>query len=126
MKKIKLTFLIIVTALPLISRGQQAPKFVYCQIVGYAQDNSISPPKNIKMEFGENMKFFADNRMKDGSGKALVFNSIIDALNYMGKTGWEFVQAYVTQASGGSYTRFLIRKQFDELDDEVKKEFSKN
>ena len=44
---------------------------------------------------------------------------MIDALNYMSKLGWEFVQAYVTRDSSdsSSITCWLLSKTVDEDND---------
>jgi hypothetical protein len=44
---------------------------------------------------------------QDEQGKVIKFNSAIDALNYMAKQGWEFVNAYPL-SSGTGEGRFLI------------------
>ena len=69
-------------------------KYVYCEIV---QVGSISSTKlEIQIDYGQNVKaWFNDRRLVDENGKSIKFNSMIDALNYMGEIGWEFVQAYV-------------------------------
>lgn len=38
--------------------------------------------------------------MVDETGKNIVFNSMVDAMNFMGKLGWEFEQAYVVTMGG--------------------------
>ena len=124
MKKMRLVLLLMVTALPVISYGQQTPKFIYCQIVG--TEKMLSTKVTIAVDFGQKMKIFADNRMKDETGKPLVFNSMIDALNYMGKQGWEFSQAYTITISNQNVYHFLMKKPFDDLDDDAKTEFNKN
>lgn len=40
--------------------------------------------------------------MVDENGNVIVFNSMIDAMNYMGNLGWEFEQAYVVTVGSGS------------------------
>ena len=125
MKKFKLITLLFVMGLPIISFCQETPKFVYCEIVG--QSKLLSKKITITVDFGDKMSVWADNRMKDESGKTLVFNSMIDALNFMGKRGWLFSQAYtIGDAQNGYVYHFLMSKLFDDLDDEAKKEFLKN
>lgn len=109
---------------PLLTFGQTNPKFVYCEIVG--TEKFLSTKVTIQVDFWQKMKFLADNRMKDEAGKPLVFNSMIDALNFMGKQGWEFAQAYTITISNQNVYYFLMKKPFDELDDVVKTEFLKN
>jgi hypothetical protein len=36
---------------------------------------------------------------------------MIDALNYMGKNGWEFVQAYVVTTQNQNVYRWLLKKR---------------
>ena len=88
-------------------------KFTYCELVGTGR--LLSNKVTVQIDFGQVTKFFSDNRYKDPTtGKPVIFNSMIDALNFMGKDGWEFVQAYiVTEGSGtGSQNvyHFLLKK----------------
>jgi hypothetical protein len=76
----------------------------------------LSNKVTVQIDFGQVQKFFSDNRYKDpATGKPFVFNSMIDALNFMGKDGWEFVQAYVVTEGGGTTAQnvyhFLLKKQ---------------
>ena len=49
----------------------------------------------IDVDFGESRKFWSDNRLRDEeTGKLKKFNSIVDALNYMGGQGWILVNAF--------------------------------
>jgi hypothetical protein len=80
----------------------------------------------VSIDFGQRMKFFADNRLKGDDGKAVVFNTMVDALNFMGSRGWEFVQAYSAVLNGNNQTtNFLMKKPYSDLDEESKKEFNK-
>ena len=40
------------------------------------------------------------NKLVGDDGKPLSFNSMVDAMNYMGSLGWEFEQAYVVTMPG--------------------------
>jgi hypothetical protein len=91
--------------------AQDVPKFVYCEIVG--TEKLLSTKVTITVDFGQRMKLFADNRM-------------IDALNFMGKQGWEFAQAYTITISSQNVYHFLMKKPFEELDQETKQEYLKN
>lgn len=102
----------------------EVPKFVYCEIVG--TEKFMSKKVTIQIDFGQEMKFFSDNRMKDPkTGKNRVFNSMIDALSYMGKRGWEFAQAYTITIGQQNVYHYLMKKPFDELDEETKREVMK-
>lgn len=127
MKIFKFIILSIVVGTPLITYGQE-PKFVYCQIV--ATEKFLSNKVTIELDFGQKMKYFADNRLKDESGKAVKFNTIVDAMNYMGNQGWEFTQSTLVAVPNGLGSNTLVhyvvmKKPFSELDEEAKKEYLK-
>ena len=122
MKKFVLIFLVSFFAVNLMA--QETPSFVYCEIIGYQK--LLSNKITVKIDFGEHMKAFADNRLTDpATGKARVFNSMINALNFMGKEGWEFVQAYNVPVDEVNYFHYLMKKPFDKLDEADKAEMMK-
>jgi hypothetical protein len=123
MKTIKILLLLALICPTFYSFGQETPNFVYCEILG--TEKLLSNKVTITIDFGQKMKFFADNRMKDNSGKPIVFNTMIDALNFMGKQGWEFAQAYAVTISNQSVYHYLMQKPFSELDEDARKEFLK-
>ena len=68
--------------------------YVYCEILGTG--SLFSTKVKIDIDYGQEVSFWnQDRRLKDENGKSVKFNSMVDALNYMGTLGWEFVQAYV-------------------------------
>lgn len=83
----------------------------YVQIVGTSKlfSNKVS----IEIDFGQENKFFSsdkDTRVKDADGKNMIFNSMIDALNFMTKNGYEFVQAYAFATNNQNVYHYLLRK----------------
>ena len=50
-------------------------------------------------------------QLKDENGDKLIFNSMIDALNYMSKHGFEFVQAYAISVGGQNVYHYLLRRK---------------
>ena len=123
MKKLLLFFIAVFFSLSMYS--QTNPKFVYSEIVGTAK--FMSTKVTIEISFGQRVKTFNDNRMKDPqTGKAIVFNSMIDALNFMGKQGWEFAQAYIITESNVNVYHYLLKKPFTELSSEEQKEALEN
>src|SRR5688572_33373330 len=57
----------------------------------------LSNKVTIAIDFGQENKFFNakdDGRITDETGKPLVLNSMVDALNFLSKYGYEFVDAY--------------------------------
>jgi len=50
--------------------------------------------------------------MKDEqTGKVKSFNSMVDALNYMGNNGWEFVQAYIVTSGQQNVYHWLLKNK---------------
>ncbi len=91
------------------SNGESS-KFVYCEMVG--TQKFLSSKVTIVLDFGEVKNIWKDNRVKDEvTGKAQSFNSMIDALNYMGEQGWEFAQAYVVNAGQQNVYHWLLKKK---------------
>lgn len=84
--------------------------YVYCEILGIGK--FLSKKVTISIDYGQEQSFFSDNRIKDETGKAQSFNSMIDALNYMGQQGWEFVQAFiVTEGANQNVYHYLLKRR---------------
>lgn len=84
----------------------------YVQIVGTSR--MLSNKVTIEIDFGQVNKYFSndkDTRVKDDAGKNVIFNSMIDALNFMVKNGYEFVQAYAFARDSQSVYHYLMRKK---------------
>ncbi|RYZ22461.1 MAG: hypothetical protein EOP49_46540 [Sphingobacteriales bacterium] len=84
----------------------------YVQIVGTSR--MLSNKLTIEIDFGQENKFFSsdkDTRVKDSTGKNMIFNSMIDALNFMTRNGYEFVQAYTVTVSNQNVYHYLLRKK---------------
>ncbi|WP_417237185.1 MULTISPECIES: hypothetical protein [Flavobacteriaceae] len=85
----------------------------YLQIVGTSK--LLSDKVIIEIDFGQNTTFFATSRketvVKDENGKNLKFNSMIDALNYLTKHGFKFVQAYAISIGNQNVYHYLMRKE---------------
>ncbi len=86
----------------------------YCELIATAK--MFSNKVTIEVDFGQEKKFFdfKDARVKDDLGKAKNFNSVVDALNYLGSLGWKFVDAYpLTEGGGGGKVlHFFFKKEF--------------
>ena len=95
-----------------MSNGNSS-KFVYCEMVG--TQKLLSTKVTITLDFGEAKNIWKDNRVKDEvTGKAQSFNSMVDALNYMGEQGWEFAQAYVVTVGQQNVYHWLLKKKKEE------------
>ena len=59
----------------------------------------------MELDFGQAYIFWSgDRRLYDENGKKIVFNSMLDAANYMARRGWELEEAFpiVDIANGSS------------------------
>ncbi len=59
------------------------------------------------------------NKLVGEDGKPISFNSMVDAMNYMGSLGWKFEQAYVvsmpsTMGGGQNVYHWLLSKSISE------------
>jgi hypothetical protein len=114
MKKISLIFIMFLVAIQFL-HAQELQKFDYCEIVGSTK--LLSNKVTISIDFGQETKYFSDTRYKDENGKTKTFNSMIDAMNFMGKQGWEFVQAYaITYSNNLDIYHYVLKKKVIEED----------
>lgn len=123
MKKI-LTLLTVIVFACSVNSFAQAPesdvKYVYCEIVGIGK--MLSNKVNVQIDFGQASGMFEDTRLKDENGKAVKFNSMVDAMNWMGNDGWEFAQAYVISTGQQNVYHWLLKKDVSKLSEEEKQE----
>lgn len=86
-------------------------KYQYCEIVGTSK--LLSSKLTIQIDYGQERSIWKGvDIVKDENGKVQSFNSMVDALNYMGTKSWEFVQAYVVSTSANSYVyHFMLKKK---------------
>ena len=97
---------------------QDIPKVEqYCEVV--ATGRLLSNKVTIDIDFGEERSMWKDNRLKDDNGKLKKFNTIIDAINYLGKDGWKLVNAFpVTTTSGQMIYHYVFKKEFSKAETE--------
>tara|TARA_B110000285_G_C14678974_1_gene403769 strand:+ start:113 stop:508 length:396 start_codon:yes stop_codon:yes gene_type:complete len=83
----------------------------YIQIVGTAK--LLSNKVKIKIDFGQLNKVFSakDTQVKDKDGKLMVFNSMIDALNFFSANGYDFQQAYTITIGNQNVYHYLMKKK---------------
>lgn len=117
MKKFLITFIILLTGL--ISKAQTVNEIPineidveYVQIVGTSK--LLSTKLTIEIDFGQRTKLFSSGKetiVKDEDGKAVDFNSMIDALNFMSKNGYEFVNAYAISVGNQNVYHYLLKNK---------------
>ena len=90
----------------------------YCEVV--ATGRLLSNKVTIDIDYGDEKSFWKDNRLKDEDGKLKKFNTVIDALNYLGKSGWKLVNAFPVTAGGGSPNvyHYVFKKGFSKSETE--------
>jgi len=90
----------------------------YCMIL--ATQKFLSTKVKISVDFGQQVSFWKNTvraqTLKDENGKAISFNSVIDALNYMSSKGWEFVNAYVITVDNENVLHYVMKRQLTEAD----------
>lgn len=106
--------------LPFLGYSQDVPQQqnqVYAEIVGI--ERSFSPKLNIHIDFGEETSFSTaenDKIMDAETGKPKKFNSMVNAMNFMGTMGWEFTQAYIVTISGTNIYHWIIKRKLTETE----------
>lgn len=83
----------------------------YVQIVGTKK--LFTQKVTIEIDFGQENKLFSnkDTRIVDERGNNLIFNSMIDALNFMSKNGYDFVTAYTVTIGDQNVYHYLLKKK---------------
>jgi len=83
----------------------------YIQIVGTSK--LMSNKVTVEIDFGQENKYWSakDTQVKDENGKLVVFNSMIDALNFLSKNGYEFVNAYAITIGNQNVYHYMLKKK---------------
>lgn len=131
MKKFLLMFCLLVSSI-LAQAQVENDKFIYAELVGTKK--LLSSKVTVNIDFGQPQSFWNPHKntsMLDENGKRITFNSMVDAMNYMGAQGWEFTQAYTVTEGQINVYHWLLKKNvnsFEESDEILKglKELTKN
>lgn len=97
------------TAPPATTATAGARTEEYCLVLVTAK--LLSTKVTITVDYGQERKFFADNRYRDEQGKVQSFNSVVDALNFQNSQGWEFVNAYAILVNGVNVYHYLMKRR---------------
>ena len=83
--------------------------YMYAELIG--TQKLLSTKVTVAIDFGQDRKWFSNNLIVDpATGKEIIFNSMVDAMNFMGAEGWEFVQAYVVTTGNQNVYRWLLKR----------------
>src|ERR1700686_2492362 len=92
MKKIIIIAITFFASLTSFSQNDNTKIEQYCEVA--ATPRLLSNRVTIDINYGEEKSIWKDTRLKTDEGKLKKFNTVIDALNYMGKDGWIFINAF--------------------------------
>lgn len=81
---------------------------VYCELLGSSK--FLSTKVTVSIDFGQDGNMW-ESKLVDEKGKATTFNSMVDAMNYMGRLGWKFEQAYVVTVGQQNVYHWLLSKE---------------
>lgn len=82
----------------------------YVQIVGF--NKAIFQQKVIiTVDYGQKTKIFESQLIKDANGQQKIFNSMIDALNFMEANGWEYVNNTEYSVGNSRVSHFLLKRR---------------
>lgn len=95
-------------------------RYLYAELVG---NGDFPSPKGdrVILDFGQSTEMWKNNWLKDPKGLNIRFNSMVEALNYMIRQKWEFVQAYTTGAEH-DILHYLLRIRVEELPAWIRKQ----
>ena len=89
-------------------------KYSYCEI--YTKDAGLGGRFSIEINFGDRSEPFSEKTYKSPVYPD-VFIGLINALNYMGKGGWEVVQVYTVLIGSSSLStysyHYLLKKRIE-------------
>lgn len=109
MKKLLFTIALLLFA----TLSMSAENFIYCELVGTSK--FLSNKVKVQVDYGQETSFWKGiSYMKDENGKNIEFNSMVDAMNFLGKQGWEFVQAYTITMNNQNVYHWLLKKTVTE------------
>ena len=110
MKKIVIAGFAMLTSIVSMAQTDTTKIEQYCQVI--ATPKLLSNRVTIDIDFGEEKNFWRDTRLKTDAGKIRKFNTIIDAINYMGREGWIFIDAFPVRMGETEIYHFAFKKQF--------------
>ena len=114
MKKSILLFTFVLLTLGIYAQNVKndgKPYAFYCQLVGM---KNLSDQLRLRILWN-NIK--TENNLRDENGKKIEFATMVDAMNYMSKRGWDYVECITY----GNVVHYLFRK-YVKTDEEAKED----
>jgi hypothetical protein len=82
----------------------------YCELVGF--DFGLMKSRlMINIDYGQSFSFGQSMNVESKKGKLLIFNSMIDALNFMEKNGWQYINQYAISNSNNKVYHILLKRK---------------
>ena len=82
----------------------------YCQLIG-VNESPFDQQFVIDIDYGQKFKPFQSQLVKGSDGKAVIFNNMIDALNFMEENGWEYINDYAVSPGGNLIYHYLLKRK---------------
>jgi hypothetical protein len=116
MKKLIIIFLASILAAAVQLNAQNPASYIYCELLGHAK--FFSNKVKITIDYGQDTKFGEDARIRNEHGEVMTFNSMVDAMNWLGQKGWEFCQAYAVTEGDVNVYHWLLKLDTSNLSQE--------
>lgn len=110
MKKVVIISIVLLSSIVSNAQTDTSKIEQYCQLI--VMQRLLSNKVTIDLDFGEEKSFWKNHRLKSADGKIKKFNTVIDAMNYMGTAGWIFINAYPIRTGESEIYHFAFKKLF--------------
>ncbi len=110
MKTIIISAIILLSSFQLFAQSDADKVEQYAEVV--ATPRLLSSKVTIDIDYGEERSIWKDTRLKNDEGKLKKFNTVVDALNYMGKDGWNLVNAFPFITGNSQVYHYVFKKAF--------------
>jgi hypothetical protein len=106
----KLFFATILVLISFLSYCQEdSTKIIYCELVGSQFMGKVT----VIIDMGESKGFLGLNSsyiIDEKTGNPRKFNSMVDAMNFMGEKKWDLIQAFAVSSSNGSVYHWILKQ----------------
>ncbi len=114
MKTIIISTLTLLSSFQLFAQNDADKVEQYAEVV--VTPRSLSSKVTVDIDYGEERSIWKDNRVKTDEGKLKKFNTVVDALNYMGKEGWRLVNAFPFITGNTQVYHYVFKKSFSKAE----------
>lgn len=108
MKKVFFLMMMLIASISVSAQNLVEGKHVtYVELLGY--ESMLSTKVKVMVDMGQNQNK-TNYKLRDENDKPIKFNSMVDALNYMTKRGWEYVNSFPVTHSNQNVYHYLLKK----------------